>query len=222
VEKGINPPVPSYITGLAGRLQGLPGATVTLDSDGPGCWLLCVTGERVTLEAHYDLSNGTGAWVTIDGRTSKFLGDETEFLRLWADPDGFKDGLMSVPGSYGALPPAEVQHFAAVVRSKSHYDIRAGFDGVKWIVGADFDGGGMRVIFYRHGRRWQMMSGHSIQMVKDGEDLGSQAGGSIEEAIRLLVAMSAGASSAGASPVGAADAKASNAVTARRSAVIRN
>jgi hypothetical protein len=222
VEKGINPPVPSYITGLTGRLQGLPGAIVTLDSDGPGRWLLRVTGERVTLEAHYDGGNGTGAWVTIDGKTSKFFGWEPEFTTLWHDPDLFRNGLVAVPPPGDAAVPAEVRHVAAVMRTRAHRDAVIGYDGLRWTVDVNFGDGVMRMVFWRSHKRWALDTHHPFQVIVGGEDLTAEAGGKMESAIKLLLAGSGGSGEAGASSVTASGAKANNAVTVHRASVIRN
>jgi hypothetical protein len=146
---------PPYLTELADRLARETGVLAVIVPDGPGHWLLSLDGERVQLEAHYEGTRGVGAWVTIDGVTSRFFGGAGEFLRLWHDPESFHGGFASLPSpEEGTVVPAVVQQIAAVFRVKLRQDVSVGFVDDYWVVRAKLGTSAISVLFTSRKGRW--------------------------------------------------------------------
>jgi hypothetical protein len=189
-----------------------------------GLWVVTVTGERVRLEARYRSADAApaGATVWVDGEEFAFRRDQDYFIDVWQQPELMRGALHSVPPDDGQRVPAEVQHFTAVFSRRTGLPVQRGCDGRKWVIGIQYDdANAVRFFLALMGhRRWGMPRDHPFQLMINGESVGDELAGSIDQALAALTRQRDHGPAA-ASEVGEAPAGASNSVAARRASVIR-
>lgn len=214
---------PLYLTRLADQLASETGVPVSIVPDSQGHWIVYLDGERIQLEAHYRHVQGTGAWITIDGVTSRFLGDPEEFLRVWHGQSVFRDGFVDPPPlEADAVIPAVAQQLAAILRAKMGQSPVTSFNGDYWTISLLLGTTRLRLFIIKHKGRWNLAGNGGFNLVADGEDVTDKCGGSLEAAMRMaLLAQSGAAGSQGTSDVGRASAASSNSVRVRRASVYR-
>lgn len=106
------------------------------------------------------------------------------------------------------------------------FEVRVGTSGAHWVLGIDLPGGdGLRIVFTRYRRVWDLDRGQSVQVIVGGEDRSAQAGGDVEAAMALLAGGSASPpadSPPGRSAVGRRESsRPTTGVATRRMVVIR-
>jgi hypothetical protein len=71
-------------------------------------------------------------------------------------------------------------------RNAGAVPIRVGVNAGHWLIGADGqDGDGLRLIFTRYGRHWELDRDTPVQVIAGGEDKTAQAEGDIGKAMAL-------------------------------------
>jgi hypothetical protein len=225
---------------MAARLRNATGTRPVITAVGDALWQVVLENERVRLTIDYRGHLGKVKWagstLTVDGKQRPIAAGFDDFTRIWREhsPGGKRSRsleLAPVPqGTDLTAMPAEVRTIYSSLRAKAdtagldQVAVEAGFGNGRWVVGVTVPSGGIRFAFTRRGgaRHWAF-STRSLQVVRDGQDLSSDAQGDISKALSLLAAPPPREpQKAGGTIPGPAPAASSNAVRERRHSVIRN
>ena len=193
-------------------------------------WRLTLENERVHLTVDYrsrrpgGSTRWAGSTLTVDGESRPLAQNYEHFVEIFRNP-GMKGELAPIPpGGDITEAPAVVRGFYEKNQRAGIYDLRAGFDGDRWVIGLDHPRGGLRFTF-RCGLngKWGADPAAPMQVVIDGIDRTAETAGDLENALALL----GGHPSEDSAPAGGlvASAQASsraNSVEVRRATVIRN
>jgi hypothetical protein len=216
--------IPATISQLCDWLADCTDVDPVLTQTRSGHWTIEVSNDRVHLESrHNSRGKGIGATITVDGTEYPFKYSQYEFMDIWRRPEVIHGALVTVPEPGQNHMPAIVQHMLGVMRARTTLLVTAGFDGDRWIlgIGDDDDATGIRMFMIEEHKRWVMAYCRPIQVIREGEDLSDECGGSLSHALRLMLAGGGDTGESGISSVSGAAAKSNNAVRVRRQTVIR-
>lgn len=198
---------PKEVSRLAADLRELGfGSFVFVNGMPGGSWEVGIEGAHVRASANFAFRNGktrrAGGAMLIDGTPAPLAEDMDDLRRIWDEYEGGEAPAPDVPavlleiGDPGSQPvPLTVQLAADKVKASAAdagFEVRVGTSGPHWVVGIDLPGGnGLRMVFTRSRRIWDVDRDRPIQVVVDGADRSAEAGTDVSEALALLLTGSA-------------------------------
>jgi hypothetical protein len=176
-------------TGFEPSVAGTPG----------GPWEVAVEGEHVRATANYVFRGGRTQYdhgtMTIDGEPAPLAEDHDDLRRIWDEHEGTvalapePAALLEITDPGGRPVPYQVQFAVdSLVRAaKAEFEVRTGVSGARWVAGIDLPGGdGLRLVFTRRGKTWDLDRDQPVQVIVGGEDRSAEAEGDVGKAVALL------------------------------------
>jgi hypothetical protein len=169
-----------------------------------GAWEVAIEGEHVRATAGYVFRSGRTKQVpgtmTIDGKPAPLAEDYADLRRIWDEHEGTaapaadpEPAVLTEIADPGDRPvPYAVQSTAenvrlGVERAGADLQVRTGTSGSHWVIGIDLPGGdGLRLVFTRYGRVWEMDDDQRVQVIAAGQDRSAEAEGDVSKALALL------------------------------------
>jgi hypothetical protein len=192
---------PKEVGRLAADLRALGFDPVVHGHPG-GAWEVAIEGEHVRATADYVFRNGRtrrmAGTMTIDGEPAPLAEDYDDLRRIWDEHEGgavpaadpAPAVLMEISEPADGGLPAAVQFAKDSLERASggELEVRTGMSGEHWVIGVDLpDGDGLRIVFSRYRRLWDMDRRQPLQVLIDGEDRSAEAGGDMNKAMALLL-----------------------------------
>lgn len=168
-----------------------------------GAWQVVIEGEHVRVTADFVFRNGRTKWTpgscTVDGKPHPLV-HPSELRAFWNEHEG-------AAAQEPELEPAVLLEIADPGGEPVPYVVRAtrenveqglvtvgidrrvliGLSGSHWVIGIDLPGGdGLRLVFTRYNRRWELDRQDRVQVVIGGQDYSAEAGNDIGKAVALL------------------------------------
>ncbi len=218
--------------GFEPAVHGTPGGT----------WEVAIEGEHVRVTAQFAFRNGQTKRMpgtcTVDGEPHPLV-HQDKLRAFWNEHESpgqpaTPAALMEITDPGDQLVPyavAAAAHTAKLSAQKAgiefEFEIRTGISNGHWVIGIDLPGGdGLRIVFTRYGRTWELDHGQRVQVIADGHDRSAETEGDIGAALALLISARSPAPSdplPGTGPVKQSQpARRNTGVETRHQVVIRN
>lgn len=221
---------PRIVAGMAAKLHRDTGHKPEVVMLPGKLWRLTLENDQVRLTINYrsrkpgGSTRWAGSTLTVDGESRPLAENYDHFVEIFRNP-GMKGELAPIPpGGDITEAPAVVRAFYERNQRAGIYELRAGCDGDRWVIGLDHPRGGFRFTFRRGlDGKWRVDPAAPMQVIVDGADRTAETAGDLEKAFALLGGHLGEDGAPAGGPVAAAQASSrANSVEVRRATVIRN